>query len=88
MDDGDLRMAVGVATAFDPKISSTVYTGCQAVIKKMLNAVWHFFWWVICIYSLYLLCYQIKIDYQIKWRSWFWGAMWFIEENHTLVRET
>ena len=39
MDDEDLRMAVGVATAFDPKISSTVYTGCQAVIKKMLNAV-------------------------------------------------
>ena len=39
MDDDDLRMAVGVATAFDPKISSTVYTGCQAVIKKMLNAV-------------------------------------------------
>jgi hypothetical protein len=39
IDDDDLRMAVGVATAFDPKISSTVYTGCQAVIKKMLNAV-------------------------------------------------
>lgn len=39
IDDEELRMAVGVASAFDQKISATVYTGCQAVIKKMLNAV-------------------------------------------------
>ncbi|EAY11962.1 hypothetical protein TVAG_399680 [Trichomonas vaginalis G3] len=39
MDDDDLKMAVGVATAFDPKISSSVYTGCHAVITKMLIAV-------------------------------------------------
>lgn len=39
MEENDLKMAVGVATAFDPKISSVVYTGCHAVFTKMLIAV-------------------------------------------------
>ena len=39
IDDQKLKILVSIASAFDMKVFSVVYTGCQDVLRKMLNAV-------------------------------------------------